>query len=56
MQRLTIALNALADEIVSYAAVSTQTETVASKVVSWVKEQREIRKKYQSCFTRKYSG
>mgnify|MGYP000715448401 FL=1 len=40
------ALNALADENVSYAAVSTQTETVASKVVSWVKEQREIGKKY----------
>ncbi len=38
------ALNALADENVSYAAVSTQTETVASKVVSWVKEQREIGK------------
>lgn len=38
------ALNALADENVSYAAVSAQTETVASKVVSWVKEQREIGK------------
>ena len=38
------ALNALADENVSYAAVSAQTDTVASKVVSWVKEQREIGK------------
>ena len=38
------ALNALADENVSYAAISAQTETVASKVVSWVKEQREIGK------------
>ena len=48
------ALNALADENVSYAAVSTQTETVASKVVSWVKEQREIGKNIKAVLSDLY--
>ena len=50
------ALNALADENVSYAAVSTQTETVAFESCQLGKGTARNWKKYQSCFTRKYSG